>query len=111
MDAPKKNSWDSIMGQLSKEHRDTHELQNEYEKLREELAKAGSPPVADKIKGKMQSLEGKFRDIWEPHQELVGPCPKCLGGVRVPGLTPDGVGFGCLDCHYFEVFEAASAQN
>jgi len=74
------------------------------------MAPKEQPPKAKaaKIAKEMQALEAKVAAIWEPHQKLIGACPKCKG-VRVPGTMPNGYGFGCVTCHDFEIFVSSAA--
>lgn len=111
----KGKKWNIIMSKLKKECRASYKIQVAYETLRSAFLKAGGtasgtmPSVKVlRIAKKMQDLEAKVAAIWKPHQKLVGACQKCKG-VRVPGMMPNGYGFGCVTCHDFEIFVSSAA--
>lgn len=110
MDQAKGKKWDAIVRKLGKEFRATNETQSAYEVLRSKFLEAGGTASlslrsakAVKVSMEMQAIEAKLTTLWQPHQKLIGACPKCKG-VRIPGTTPKGYGFGCVTCHDFEIF-------
>ncbi len=84
----------------------TRKLGEQYEKMRIRFLKAGgdveASAEAKAVATQMQDIEAQFYDIWHPHRELVGACPKCRG-VRMPIERADQPGFGCLNCKNFEL--------
>lgn len=97
---------DQVPAALAKTMATTYKFQKKYEALRLTFVKAGGDMKASKkayrIAIQMHGVENELDSLWAPYRDIVGACPKCKG-TRVPGLMPEGKGFGCQACHDFEV--------